>query len=111
MSRAKRVLKSAARRLQRGSALLVTLMVLVGMSLLGLGFVALSETESAISVNERDHAQTVALAEAGAREVVQWFQYPDKYGPSQLSIIPANAAGIKTSRTLSNGYTGSVLRG
>ena len=105
MRRVKRVLKTTARKFERGSALLVTLMVLVGMSLLGLGFVALSETESAISVNERNHAQTVALAEAGAREVVQWFQYPDKYGPSQLAILPANAAAIKRTRTVQS-YTG-----
>lgn len=106
MRRVKRVLKTTARKFERGSALLVTLMVLVGMSLLGLGFVALSETESAISVNERNHAQTVALAEAGAREVVQWFQYPDTYGASGLSLLPANSTTIKTSRTLTGGYTG-----
>jgi hypothetical protein len=105
MRRAKRVLLSIPRKFERGSALLVTLMVLVGMSLLGLGFVALSETESAISVNERNHAQTVALAEAGAREVVQWFQNPTAFGPSGLNLMPGNSTIVKTQRATGS-YTG-----
>src|SRR2546430_16987990 len=60
----------------RGSALLVSLMVIVGLSLLGLGFVAISETESAISKNQQNALQTQAVAEAGARLVVEWFQNP-----------------------------------
>lgn len=64
-------------RNQRGSALLVSLMVMVGLSLLGLAFVAISETESAISVNERNYTQTLQVAEAGAKTVVEWFQNPE----------------------------------
>jgi hypothetical protein len=75
---------------QRGSALLASLMVIVGLSLLGLAFVAISETESAISINERNHTETVALAESGAREVVQWFQYPDDQ--LRLGLMPVNNA-------------------
>src|SRR5437667_2331480 len=61
---------------KRGSALLVSLMVIVGLSLLGLGFVAISETESAIAKNEQNALQTQAVAEAGAMLVVEWFQNP-----------------------------------
>ena len=57
---------TASRLQQRGSATLASLMVIVGLSLLGLAFVAMSETESAISINQRNHSQTVAVAEAGA---------------------------------------------
>src|SRR5215467_2756246 len=64
------------RRDSRGSALLVSLMVIVGLSLLGLGFVAISETESAIAKNEQNALQTQAIAEAGARMIVEWFQDP-----------------------------------
>ena len=54
MRRISKAFRSSARRLrQRGSALLASLMVVVGLSLLGLAFVAISETESAISINER----------------------------------------------------------
>src|SRR3954466_12335571 len=95
--------RSRRRFQQKGSALLVALMTMVGLSLLGLAFVALSETENAISVNERNHTQTVAVAEAGAKLVLQWFQDP----PTMLArgLMPANNDGIKTLRTFA-GYTG-----
>ena len=107
MRRISRAFLSATKRLQqRGSALLASLMVIVGLSLLGLAFVAISETESAISINERNHTQTVALAESGARLVVQWFQAPDQM--LALGLMPANNAanaGFKIVRT-SEAYTG-----
>ncbi|MGH9456753.1 MAG: pilus assembly PilX family protein [Thermoanaerobaculia bacterium] len=88
---------------QRGSALLVSLMVMVGLSLLGLGFVAISETESAISINERNYAETLAVAETGARAVVEMFQDAD--WADAIDILPPNKTAIKTSRTVSS-YTG-----
>lgn len=69
--RSKRLLRK-----DRGSALLVSLMVIVGLSLLGLGFVAISETETAIAKNQQNVLQTQAIAEAGAKMVVEWFQDP-----------------------------------
>ena len=74
-----RFAKRSSRRFQKGSALLVALMTMVGLSLLGLAFVALSETENAISINEQNHTQTVAVAEAGAKLVLQWFQDPEEH--------------------------------
>jgi len=90
---------------ERGSALLVSLMVIVGLSLLGLGFVAISETESAISVNQRNGLQAQAAAEAGARLAVEWFQDP-AWARTQ-NIMPANVASApyKTRRTV-GGYSG-----
>jgi hypothetical protein len=83
-------------RSERGSALLVSLMVVVGLSMLGLGFVAISETESAISVNERNYVQTLQIAEAGARVVAQWFNDPEWAIENQL--MPANTNAIKQVR-------------
>ena len=74
----------------RGSALLVSLMVIVGLSLLGLGFVAISETESAIARNQQNALQTQAVAEAGAKLVVEWFQDP-VWGQS-IGGMPLNTA-------------------
>ncbi len=101
-----RLLLLTARLRQRGSALLVALMVMVGLSLLGLAFVAVSETESAISVTERNHAQVVATAEAGAKQVVQWFQDPST--AQSLQMMPDNSTGatwFKTQRVVGS-YTG-----
>jgi hypothetical protein len=90
-------------RKDRGSALLVSLMVIVGLSLLGLGFVAISETETAIAKNQLSTTQTQAVAEAGAKLVVEWFQDP-AWGqtnaglPSNDGAVNANLAAIKTVR-------------
>ena len=87
------------RRSDRGSALLVSLMVIVGLSLLGLGFVAISETESAIAKNQQNALATQAIAEAGAKVVVEWFQDPS-WGETQAAL-PVNAsapAAIKPTR-------------
>jgi hypothetical protein len=109
MRSVKRVFRSTTKRLQqRGSALLASLMVIVGLSLLGLAFVAISETESAISVNERNHTQTVAVAEAGARMAVQWFQFPNQM--LNLNLMPTNDTNVAThtfkTRRISSTYVG-----
>src|SRR5579859_1118869 len=94
----------------RGSALLVSLMVIVGLSLLGLGFVAISETESAIAKNEQNALQTQSIAEAGAMLVVEWFQNPT-WGissaamPSNDPAVNNKINAIKTTR-VSGSYSG-----
>ena len=88
---------------EKGSALLVTLMVMVGLSLIGLGYVALSETESAIAVNERNAAQTLHVAEAGGLMVVEWFQNP-KWARAE-NLMPANIDAIKVERRIFVGTT------
>lgn len=94
---------------EKGSALLVTLMVVVGLSLIGLGYVALSETESAIAVNERNSAQTLHVAETAGLMVIEWFQNPA--WAREKNLMPANIDAIKVVRTLVDGagaptYTG-----
>jgi hypothetical protein len=99
MMRARNI-STAKKRADRGSALLVTLMVMVGLSLLGLGFVVISETENSISANERNHAQVLAVAEAGAKLALEWFQDPD--WAEARGILPANDNAIKTQRVLTS---------
>lgn len=86
---------------QKGSALLVTLMVMAGLSLLGLGFVAISETESAISVNDRNYVQAQAAAETGVRTVIEWLQ--DAPWSSDAGILPQNTVDFKTQRSSQDG--------
>ena len=95
--------KKMNRNSQRGSALLASLMVMVGLSLLGLAFVTISETEGAISVNQRNLTQVQQVAETGAKFVIEWFQDPD-WATAQ-NLMPANAVAIKPQRTI-NGNTG-----
>ena len=99
MRRVNVLFRSTARRLrQRGSALLASLMVIVGLSLLGLAFVAISETESSISNNQKNHSEAVAVAEAGGKLVVQWFQDPVRI--NSLGLLPPNTNALKTQRTV-----------
>lgn len=93
----------------RGSALLMSLVIMVGLSLLGLGFVAISETESAIALNERHAAQTQAIAETGARAVVEYFQDPrwarlENFLPANSDTLIASG-GFKRQRVVGT-YTG-----
>lgn len=94
-------------RREGGSALLVSLMVMVGLSLLGLGFVAVTETESAIAVNERNSAQALFAAETGARTILEFFQ--DSTWARDNNLLPQNLNAFKTQRTFPtrafmNGY-------
>ncbi|HEX6100276.1 MAG TPA: PilX N-terminal domain-containing pilus assembly protein [Thermoanaerobaculia bacterium] len=89
--------RKTARVDQKGSALLVSLMVMAGLSLLGLAFVAISETESAISVNERNYVQAQAAAEAGAKIAVEWFQ--DAEWAFDRGLLPENKTALKTKRS------------
>lgn len=96
MSVINRLSRFVARGAERGSALLISLMVLVGLSLIGLGYVALSETEGAIAANERNAAQTLHIAEAAGLMVIEWFQNP-KWARDQ-GLAPANTDAIKVQR-------------
>src|SRR4051812_10740819 len=97
-------------RNDRGSALLVSLMVMVGLSLLGLGFVAISETESTIAKNQSQALQTLTVAEAGAKMAVEWFQDP-LWGMTHAGL-PANAAGgnFGTTPCSPNGTPGVFMK-
>ena len=75
-------------------------MVIVGLSLLGLAFVAISETESSIANNQKNHSEAVAVAEAGGKLVVQWFQDPDKM--NGVGLLPPNMNTLKTQRTVAS---------
>src|SRR6185295_17684867 len=117
MKQRKRIRRKSS---DRGSALLVSLMVIVGLSLLGLGFVAISETETAIAKNQQGALQTQAIAEAGAKLVVEWFQDPiwgeangaqptnsvcASYGTTPCSTSGTPGEFMKTVRIIP-GYTG-----
>ena len=84
---------------EKGSALLVSLMIMVGLSLLGLGFVAMSETESSIAANEMNYVQAQSAAEIGAKTVIEMFQDAD--WATRNGILPQNITDFKTQRNRS----------
>jgi len=90
---------------ENGSALLIGLMLIAGLSMLGLGFVAISETENAISINHRNAAQVQSVAEGGTRAVVEWFQNPERMTLNGLmpQLNDADKAAMKRDRWLLDG--------
>ncbi len=61
---------------QRGSALVLALLVVFILTLLGTSFLMMAQTESAIVRNERLAIQARYVAEAGALAVKGWFDRP-----------------------------------
>jgi hypothetical protein len=61
---------------ERGSALIIALLVTFILSLLGVSFLVMARTEGSIAQNERLGLQTLYLAEAGAHVVRGWFDRP-----------------------------------
>ena len=61
---------------ERGTALIVALLVMVIMTLLGIPFLLMGETENRIAENERLSLQALYAAESGARVVKRWFDQP-----------------------------------
>ncbi len=61
---------------QRGSALVLALLVVFILTLLGTSFLLMAQTESLIARNEKHAAQARYVAEAGALAVKTWFDRP-----------------------------------
>lgn len=101
----KKLFNKPRSRSEKGSALLISLMIMVGLSLLGLGFVAMSETESSIATNEMNYVQAQSAAEIGARTVIEMFQ--DAAWANRNGMLPKNDVDFKTVRTVS-GASGST---
>lgn len=79
---------------ERGSALVIAVLVIVILTLLGVSFVLMAETENRIAQNEKLSAQALYFAEGGARQVKRWFDRPG----SSLNL--ANAPLSVVDRTL-----------
>ena len=62
---------------QCGSALVIAILIAVILTLLGVSFLMMAETENRIASNERHAAQALYAAEAGARAVRSWFDRPE----------------------------------
>ena len=62
---------------ERGSALIISMMIMVILTMLGVTFAVLAVQEERISVNSRDHQQTLYAAEAALDIAKTWFNDPD----------------------------------
>ena len=61
---------------ERGSALVISVLVMAIMTLLGISFLMMAETENQIAENEKLSAQALYVGEASVRQVKRWFDRP-----------------------------------
>lgn len=82
------------RKLDKGSALLITLMVLVVLSLTGLSFIFLADTENLISNNYYRGMTALVSAQTGVYAINSWFNNPTR----TADLVPPAASMDFTTR-------------
>lgn len=83
---------------ERGSAMIIALMIMIILTLVGVTFLVLSEQEERISVNARDHIQALYVAEAAVEIAKTWFN-----DPTPPPGNPLKPATTEMNRTLRKG--------
>ena len=91
---------------QQGSALILAALVTVILSLLGLSYLMMAQTESTIAENERNQAAALYVAQAGARLAVNWFNDPTATG----YLVPTTAQVDRTKRVYDNDLNTATAR-
>ena len=71
----------------RGSAMMVVLLIMTTLTLLGLGFLAMADTETLIASSGRDAEQLNHAAETALRLTKAWFDQPVTGNPSVSSQV------------------------
>jgi Tfp pilus assembly protein PilX len=82
------------RREESGSALILAALVTVILSLLGLSYLMMAQTENTIAENERNSAAALYVAEAGARLAIVWINDPTSTG----YLVPTTSDMDRTKR-------------
>ncbi len=79
---------------EKGSAMVITTMVMVVLTVLGLSFMLFSSTEQQISVNHRDSTQIIFVAEGVANVAEKWFNHPTPFDSGTGDGNPMVPVGI-----------------
>ncbi|MFQ5669547.1 MAG: hypothetical protein ACE5HD_03380 [Acidobacteriota bacterium] len=87
--------RTTGRSRERGSALVIATLVMVILTLLGLSYLTLADTESLIALNMTYQEQALYAGESAARAVVNWFNDPS---PATGFLIPTLAQVDRTQR-------------
>ena len=88
--------KQRSRTGESGSALVLAILVSVLLTLLGISFLFMSQTENLIARNEKLAAQALYVAEAGARAVKRWFDLPGELLPTPPPTLLQVERGLRT---------------
>ncbi len=85
-----------ADRSERGSALIIAVLITVIMSLLGISYMLMGQTENTIAENEENAAIALFVAQSGARLAVNWLNDPSSTG----YLVPSTAQVDRSLRLL-----------
>jgi len=84
--------RAGGRAGERGSALLISILVMVILTLLGISYLLLAQTEGQIAENQLNAQQALFVAESGARMVINWFNDPTGTGYKIPTAAQVNRA-------------------
>ena len=86
---------------ERGSALVLAVLVMAILTLLGLSYLLMADTENKIAENERLSAQALYFAEGVTREVKRWFDRPPYTAAGDANLSrPTTAVMLRTARSI-----------
>jgi len=86
---------------ERGSAMVISVLVTAIMSLLGISYLLMADTENKIAENEKLSAQALYFGEGSVREVKRWFDRPP-YGTmgTRNLVKPLTSVMVRTQRQI-----------
>ena len=85
---------------ERGSALVIAVLLMAILTLLGVSYLFMANTENRIAENERLSAQAFYFGEGVAREVKRWFDRPPYSTAGESNLSRPTAAVIDRSKRL-----------
>jgi hypothetical protein len=86
---------------ERGSALVLAVLVMAIMTLLGISYLMMADTENKIAENERLSAQSLYFGEGVSREVKRWFDRPPYTATGEANLVrPTTAVMDRTRRII-----------
>ncbi|MBZ5639016.1 MAG: pilus assembly PilX N-terminal domain-containing protein [Acidobacteriia bacterium] len=85
------------RKREAGSAMVIAILVVVILTLLGVSFLLMADTENRIAENEKLSAQALYFGESGVRMVKRWFDSP---GSSSNLLNPSISVIDRTLRKI-----------
>lgn len=92
---------TAPRSGERGSALVIAVLVTAILTLLGVSYLLMADTENKIAENEKLSAQALYFGEGVTREVKRWFDRPPYSTIGDKNLVrPTTAVMVRTLRQI-----------
>jgi len=97
-------------KVQKGSAMVISVLVTAIMSLLGISYLLMADTENRIAENEKLSAQALYFGEGAIREVKRWFDRPP-YGliGDRNLVKPLTTVIVRTLRQIDTDGDGPTV--